>query len=278
MPAGVEITTPVPAGAEGVLTEDALAFVAGAAPRVQPDPGAPAGPPPGTPGRDRGGRPPVIPGRNRGGARRRLVGRPDARRAARPPGRDHRSDRPQDDDQRPQLRRQGLHGRPRGRLSPTWDNVIEGQLNLLRRRPPHDLLRQPGRPQLRAQRRRPRPCSCARAAGTCPSGTSPVDGEPISASLFDFGLYLLPQRPGADRPRRRPLLLPAEAGEPPRSPALERRLQLRPGRARHPARHDPRDGADRDDPRRLRDGGDPLRAARPRRRPQRRPLGLHLQR
>ena len=40
------------------------------------------------------------------------------------------------------------------------------------------------------------------------------------------------------------------------------------------ARHDPRHRPDRDDPRRLRDGGDPLRAARPRRRPQRRPLGL----
>ena len=44
------------------------------------------------------------------------------------------------------------------------------------------------------------------------------------------------------------------------------------------ARHDPRDRADRDDPRRVRDGRDPLRAARARRRPQRRPLGLHLQR
>ena len=34
----------------------------------------------------------------------------------------------------------------------------------------------------------------ARAAGTCPSGTCSVDGEPVSASLFDFGLDVLPQR------------------------------------------------------------------------------------
>ena len=43
-------------------------------------------------------------------------------------------------------------------------------------------------------------------------------------------------------------------------------------------RHDPRDGPHRDHHGRLRDGGDPLRAARPLRGPERRPLGLHLQR
>ena len=41
--------------------------------------------------------------------------------------------------------------------------------------------------------------------------------------------------------------------------------------------HHPGDRADRDHPGRVRDGRDPLRAARPLRRPQRRPLGLHLQ-
>ena len=48
--------------------------------------------------------------------------------------------------------------------------------------------------------------------------------------------------------------------------------------ARHPARHDPGDRADRDLPGRVRDGGDPLRAARPLGRAQRRPLGLPVQR
>ena len=39
----------------------------------------------------------------------------DPRRSARPPRRDHRPGRPQDDHQRAQFRRQGLHGRFRGR-------------------------------------------------------------------------------------------------------------------------------------------------------------------
>ena len=65
---------------------------------------------------------------------------------------------------------------------------------------------------------------------------------------------------------------------PPRGAAVERRLRPRPGLPRHPARHDPGDRADRDLPGGVRDGGDPLRAARPLRRAQRRPLGLHVQR
>ena len=44
-----------------------------------------------------------------------------------------------------------------------------------------------------------------------------------------------------------------------------------------PQRHDQGDGADRDDPRRVRDGRDPVRAARALRRAQLRALGLHLQ-
>ena len=49
-------------------------------------------------------------------------------------------------------------------------------------------------------------------------------------------------------------------------------------RARHPARHHPGHRADRDDPGRVRDGRDPLRAARPRVRAQRGALGLPVQR
>ena len=45
---------------------------------------------------------------------RRLAGGAAPRRPRRPPGRDHRSRRSQDDDQRPQLGGQGLHGRLRG--------------------------------------------------------------------------------------------------------------------------------------------------------------------
>ena len=74
----------------------------------------------------------------------------------------------------------------------------------------------------------------------------------------------------------RPLLLPPEAREPPRGAALERRLPLLPGAARHPAGNDQGDGPHRDDPCRVRDGGDPVRAPRPLGGAERGPLGLHL--
>ena len=103
-----------------------------------------------------------------------------------------------------------------------------------------------------------------------------VDGKHVSAGLFDFGVYLAPQRRAAARARHGAVLLPPEAREPPRGAALERRLLLRPGSARDPARDDQGDRPHRDDPRGVRDGGDPLRAPRALGRAQRRPLGLHL--
>ena len=86
----------------------------------------------------------------------------------------------------------------------------------------------------------------------------------------------LPQRRAAARTRVGAVLLPPQAREPSRGTALERRLLLRPGSDRDPARHDQGDGTDRDDPRCLRDGRDPLRAPRALGRPERRSLGLHL--
>src|ERR1035438_653469 len=99
-------------------------------------------------------------------------------------------------------------------------------------------------------------------------------GAPVSASLFDFGLYLLPRAP---RARIGPLFLPSENGGPSRGPAVERRVRLRPGGARNPAGLHPRDLADRGHPRRVRGRRDPLRAARARLGAQLRTLGLHLQ-
>ena len=105
-----------------------------------------------------------------------------------------------------------------------------------------------------------------------------VDGEPVSASLFDFGLAFFHNA--------RELL---ERGSGPYFylPKLESHLEARlwndvfvlaQDALGIAAGHDPRDRPDRDDPRRVRDGRDPLRAARPLRRAERRPLGLHLQR
>ena len=99
----------------------------------------------------------------------------------------------------------------------------------------------------------------------------------MSASPVRLRAVSLPQRRRGARARQRPVLLPAQDESPPRGAALERRLPLGAGRGRHPARLDPRDGADRDDLGRVRDGRDPVRAARARRGAQRRPLGLHLQ-
>ena len=88
-----------------------------------------------------------------------------------------------------------------------------------------------------------------------------VDGGPISGSLFDFGLYLLRNHAAlrGDRVSGPYLYLPKLESH------LEARLWNRvllprAGRARDRARHGPRDGPDRDDPRGVRDGRDPPRA------------------
>ena len=56
-----------------------------------------------------------------------------------------------------------------------------------------------------------------------------VDGEPISASLFDFGLYFFHNANELLDRRHRPVLLSAEDGEPSGSAAVERCFQLRAG-------------------------------------------------
>ena len=69
-----------------------------------------------TAGRAVGGRPARLPARDRGDpGRPRLAGRAARARAGRPAGRDHRADGPEDDDQRAELRREGVAGRLRGR-------------------------------------------------------------------------------------------------------------------------------------------------------------------
>ena len=155
--------------------------------------------------------------------------------------------------------------------SPTWQNCIEGQVNLtdaLERTISLDT----GEKQYSLNDEiatllvRPR-------GWHLDERHFEVDGAPISASLFDFGLYFLRNH---DRGGRFFYL-----------PKLESHLEARlwndvfvwaQDRARRAARNDQGDRLDRDDPRRLRDGGDPVRAARALVRPERGPLGLHLQR
>ena len=60
-----------------------------------------------------------------------------------------------------------------------------------------------------------------------------VDGEPVSAGIFDLALYAFHNAKTAGQGVGA-LLLPAEAGEPPRGPALERHLPRHPGGDRDP--------------------------------------------
>ncbi|KAK0346422.1 hypothetical protein LTR02_010436 [Friedmanniomyces endolithicus] len=73
--------------------------------------------------------------------------------------------------------------------APTWDNMINGQLNL------HDAIRKQvdfkqGEKEYKLRTDRVLPTLIARARGWhLEEKHMTVDGEPISASLFDFGLY-----------------------------------------------------------------------------------------
>ena len=163
--------------------------------------------------------------------------------------------------------------------SPLFENMLAGQANLRglhRREVP---VVHPGRRQgVRAQR------GPARRPGDPPARLAPPREAPAGRRRAGLRRHLrlraVPAalRPGADRRRPRPVLLPAQDGEPPRGTAVERRLRPCPGSRRHPTRHGPGDGADRDLPGRVLHGGDPLRAARALGRAQRRALGLPVQR
>ena len=128
------------------------------------------------------------------------------------------------------------------------------------------------------ERARPRRSSCARAAGTCRRSTCSSTASRSPARSSTSASSSSTTHEALARARHGPVLLPAEDGEPPRGAPLERRLRRTPRRrSASPRGHDQGDGADRDDPGGVRDGRDPLRAARALGGPQLRPLGLHLQ-
>ena len=216
-----------------------------------------------------------LPRGDEGDPRGRLDRPRAVRRLQEPPRRDHRPDRPQARHQRLELGRQGLHGRPRG-----LDRADVGERRRRPREPdrrdrPHDHLRRVRRQALRARRR-------DRDAAAAPARLAPQRQAREGRGHRGLGrparlrALLLPQRPAAARRRLAPVLLLPEDGAPPRGAAVERRAHVRRGRDGRAARLGARDGADRDAPRGVPDGRDPLRAARPLVRAQRRPLGLHL--
>ena len=177
------------------------------------------------------------------------------------PRRDHRSGRPQDDHQRAQLGRQRLHGRLRGRQHADLGQQHPGPDQPARRGPaPIDYISPEGKAyQLNDKTAtlmvRPRGWHLAEKHVL-------VDGEPVSGGAVRFRALLLPQRHGALARGTGPYFyLPKMESH------LEARLWndvfiLAQDELGIPRGHDQGHGADRDHPRRLRDGRDPLRAAR----------------
>ncbi len=112
-----------------------------------------------------------FPGGHQGDPRIELDGGADPGRSAGPPRGDHRPGRAQDDHQRAELRREGVHGRLR--------RFIRAELRQSARRPDQPARRRErhaGLPLARGQglsrRRQPPPCSSyARAAGICRNAT-----------------------------------------------------------------------------------------------------------
>ena len=147
--------------------------------------------------------------------------------------------------------------------TPLWENVVGGQLNLLDAITGNIDFTSPEGKEYQLRDDGELATIVVRPRGWhLPEKHLLVDGEPTSGGLVDFALYLATcgQRQ-IDRGQGPYFYLPKMESH------LEARLwndafHLGPGVPRHPARHDPGHRADRDLPGGVRDGGDPLRAAR----------------
>ena len=159
--------------------------------------------------------------------------------------------------------------------TPTWHNKVQGQINLtdaIERRIDFET------PEGKAYKLKdtvaalmPRP-----RGWHLPEKHVLVDGEPMSGGLFDFGMVFFHNAERLLDKGTRPYFY---------LPKMESHLEARlwndvfvhaQDALGVEQRHDPRDRPHRDHPGGVRDGRDPLRAARPLLRPQRRPLGLHV--
>ena len=277
--ADVRVEGPAVERGEEILTPGGAGVRRRSADPLRRPPRRAAGRPRHPPGRDRRRPADRLPAGDGGRPRGRVAGAPAAARAGRPPGRDHRPDRAEDGDQRAQLRRERLAGRPRGRQHPALAQRRRRPGRAEGRRPPDAVVHQPGGQGVPAARGRRAADDRAPPARLAPARAAPAGGRRAVRRRPGRRRPLpVPQRAGAARPRQRPVLLPAEDGGPPRGPAVGAGLRPRRAGARPPGRLDPRHDADRDHPGGVRDGGDAARAGHPRRRAQRRPLGLPVQR
>ena len=161
--------------------------------------------------------------------------------------------------------------------TPTWDNLIEGQINLrdaVRRTITFD---DPRTASITRSNDKTAVLLVRPRGWHLPEKHVLVDGEPMSGSLFDFGLYFF---------HNAQELLARGSGPYFYLPKMESHLEARLWNDVFVFAQDKLgipQGTIRatvlieTHPRRFRDGRDPLRAARAFGRPQLRPLGLHLQ-
>ena len=160
--------------------------------------------------------------------------------------------------------------------SPTWANMVEGQRNLARRGAPDDLARD-AREELHAERASPRRSSCARAAGTSRSGTSRSTASPSRPRSSTSALAFFHNAPELLERGSGPYFYLPKLESHEEARLWARAFAIAEETLGIPCGLDPLHRSDRDDPRGVRDGRDPLRAARLRLRAQRGPVGLHLQ-
>ena len=131
-----------------------IAFLAELHQRFARPPARPARRPHAPPLRDRQRPRPAVPRRHRAHPRGRGVARRRRRPGPRgPPRRDHRSDRPEDDDQRAELGREGLARRPGGRHEPHLEERHRGAAVAARRDPRRARFTSPEGKELRGHRR-----------------------------------------------------------------------------------------------------------------------------
>ena len=129
--------------------------------------------------------------------------------------------------------------------SPTWRNVIDGQVNL------RDAVRREisfSSPEGKQYKLNEKTATLfVRPRGWhLPEKHLLVQGEPISGFAVRFWPVLLSQCSGTEQARLGPLFLSAEDGKPPGSAVVEQRVQLCAERNGDSSRHYQGDGADRD--------------------------------
>ena len=130
--------------------------------------------------------------------------------------------------------------------TPTFDNVVSGQRNA------YDAIRrtisfenEAGKTYALSES--PAVLLIRPRGWHLPESNLRVDGEPMSGSLVDFGLYLFHNAHELVARGSGPYFYLPQARVPPRSTALERRIRLRSERTGTPRRDDQGDGAHRDD-------------------------------